>query len=80
MVVKAAMRRLGLDDKKLTPRTVLSHISWAKNHMLDPQEILPELGRSQDRKIAHVYKIYRQELPRRTRSTSTICCWRRSGC
>ncbi len=37
-VVKQAMRRLGLDDKQLTPRVVLSRISWAKNHMLDPQE------------------------------------------
>ncbi|HEX8924586.1 MAG TPA: UvrD-helicase domain-containing protein, partial [Terriglobales bacterium] len=27
MVVKAAIRRLGLDDKKLTPRAILSHIS-----------------------------------------------------
>ena len=33
------MRRLGIDDKQLTPRTVLSRISWAKNHMLDPQEV-----------------------------------------
>src|ERR1035438_8735564 len=38
-VVKQAMRRMGLDTKQLTPRTVLSRISWAKNHMLDPQEI-----------------------------------------
>src|SRR5213593_2498435 len=38
-VVKGIMRRVGLDDKQLTPRTVLSRISWAKNHMLDPQEI-----------------------------------------
>ena len=38
-VVKGVMRRLGLDDKQLTPRNVLSRISWAKNHMLDPQEI-----------------------------------------
>ena len=38
-VVKGIMRRLGLDDKQLTPRNVLSRISWAKNHMLDPQEI-----------------------------------------
>ena len=28
-VVKAAMRRLGIDDKQLTPRNVLSRISWA---------------------------------------------------
>src|SRR6202158_156275 len=33
-VVKGVMRRLGLDDKQLTPRNVLSRISWAKNHML----------------------------------------------
>ena len=38
-VVKGIMKRLGVDDKQLTPRTVLSRISWAKNHMLDPQEL-----------------------------------------
>src|SRR5713101_4343095 len=38
-VVKSVMKRLGLDDKQLTPPTVLSRISWAKNHMLDPQEL-----------------------------------------
>jgi DNA helicase II / ATP-dependent DNA helicase PcrA len=29
---------MGLDTKQLTPRTVLGRISWAKNHMVDPQE------------------------------------------
>ena len=48
-VVKAAMRRLGIDDKQLTPRNVLWRISWAKNHMLDPQEVYLAVGRSQDR-------------------------------
>ncbi|PYY05880.1 MAG: ATP-dependent DNA helicase Rep, partial [Acidobacteria bacterium] len=38
-LVKAAIRRLGIDDKQLTPRSVLGRISWAKNHMLDPQEV-----------------------------------------
>src|SRR5207245_2618106 len=37
-VVKAVMRRLGIDDKQTTPSSVLARISWAKNHMLDPQE------------------------------------------
>ncbi|HWS96443.1 MAG TPA: ATP-dependent helicase, partial [Candidatus Methylomirabilis sp.] len=41
-VVKAAIRRLGIDDKQLTPRSVLSRISWAKNHMRDPQEVYLE--------------------------------------
>jgi len=62
MVAKAAVRRLGLDDKKLTPRTILSHISWAKNHMLDPQDYYLSSADPKTEKIAQVYKIYRQEL------------------
>jgi DNA helicase-2/ATP-dependent DNA helicase PcrA len=38
-LVKSIMRRLGVDDKEVTPRAVLGHISYAKNHMLDPQEV-----------------------------------------
>ena len=33
-LVKSIIKRLGLDDKELTPRTVLGRISWAKNHMV----------------------------------------------
>ncbi|MGA2963264.1 MAG: UvrD-helicase domain-containing protein [Candidatus Korobacteraceae bacterium] len=62
MLVKAAVRRLGLDDKKLTPRTILSHISWAKNHMLDPQDYYLSSADPKTEKVAQVYKIYRQEL------------------
>jgi DNA helicase-2/ATP-dependent DNA helicase PcrA len=61
-VVKAAMRRLGLDDKQLTPRNVLSRISWAKNHMLDPQEVYLQSGDPNTERVAHIYEIYRQEL------------------
>ncbi|HWR16924.1 MAG TPA: UvrD-helicase domain-containing protein [Terriglobales bacterium] len=61
-VVKAAIRRLGLDDKQLTPRNVLGRISWAKNHMLDPQEVYLQSGDPKTEQIAHVYEIYRQEL------------------
>jgi DNA helicase-2/ATP-dependent DNA helicase PcrA len=62
MVVKAAMRRLGLDDKQLTPRTVLARISWAKNHMLDPQEVYLNSADPKTERVAHIYEIYRQEL------------------
>ena len=62
MVVKAAIRRLGLDDKKLTPRAVLSQISWAKNHMLDPQDYYLSSADPKTEKVAQIYKIYRQEL------------------
>src|SRR5580658_4527677 len=61
-VVKSVMKRLGLDDKQLTPRTVLGRISWAKNHMLDPQELYLQSADPKTEKIAHMYEEYRKEL------------------
>ncbi len=61
-VVKAAMRRLGVDDKQLTPRSVLSRISWAKNHMLDPQEVYLQSADPKTERVAHIYEVYKQEL------------------
>jgi DNA helicase II / ATP-dependent DNA helicase PcrA len=61
-IVKQAMRRMGLDTKQLTPRTVLSRISWAKNHMLDPQEIYLQSTDPVSERIAHIYEIYSKEL------------------
>ena len=61
-VVKSMMKRLGLDDKQLTPRTVLSRISWAKNHMLDPQELYLQSADPKTEKIAHLFEEYRKEL------------------
>ena len=61
-IVKQAMRRMGLDTKQLTPRTVLSRISWAKNHMLDPQETYLQSADPVSEKIAHIYEMYRKEL------------------
>jgi DNA helicase II / ATP-dependent DNA helicase PcrA len=63
-VVKSIMKRLGLDDKQLTPRTVLSRISWAKNHMLNAQELYLQSGDPKTEKIAHLYEEYRKELLR----------------
>jgi DNA helicase-2/ATP-dependent DNA helicase PcrA len=63
-VVKSVMKRLGLDDKQLTPRTVLSRISWAKNHMLDPQELYLQSADPKTEKIAHLFEEYRKELRR----------------
>jgi DNA helicase II / ATP-dependent DNA helicase PcrA len=61
-LVKSAMKRMGVDDKQLTPRTVLSRISWAKNHMLDPQEIYLQSADPQTERVAHIYEEYRKEL------------------
>jgi DNA helicase-2/ATP-dependent DNA helicase PcrA len=61
-VVKSILRRFGIDDKQLTPRIVLSRISWAKNHMLDPQELYLQSGDPKTEKIAHLFEEYRKEL------------------
>ncbi len=61
-VVKAVMRRMGLDDKQLTPRVVLSKISWAKNHMIDPQEYYLQSSDPMSEKVAHIFEGYRKEL------------------
>jgi DNA helicase-2/ATP-dependent DNA helicase PcrA len=61
-VVKQALKRLGIDDKQLKPRVVLGKISWAKNHMIDPQEYYLGSSNPQDERIAHLYEQYRKEL------------------
>jgi DNA helicase-2/ATP-dependent DNA helicase PcrA len=63
-ITKSVMKRLGIDDKELTPRNVLSHISWAKNHMLDPQEVYLNSADPKTERIAHIYEEYRKELRR----------------
>ncbi len=61
-VVKTALKRLGIDDKSLKPRVALGRISWAKNHMIDPQEYFLASTNPLEEKIAHIFKIYRDEL------------------
>jgi DNA helicase II / ATP-dependent DNA helicase PcrA len=61
-IVKQVMRRMGIDTKQLTPRTVLGRISWAKNHMVDPQEYYLGSKDPNSERIAHIYKSYRDEL------------------
>jgi DNA helicase-2/ATP-dependent DNA helicase PcrA len=61
-IVKQVMRRMGLDTKQLTPRTVLGRISWAKNHMIDPQEYFLDSRDPNSERIAHIFKSYKDEL------------------
>ncbi len=61
-IVKQVMRRMGLDTKQLTPRAVLGRISWAKNHMVDPQEFYLASKDPNSERIAHIYQGYRAEL------------------
>ena len=61
-LVKQVMKRMGLDIKQLTPRAVLSRISWAKNHMIDPQEYYLASKDPNSERIAHIFQSYRGEL------------------
>ena len=61
-IVKQVMRRMGLDTKQLTPRTVLGRISWAKNHMVDPQEYYLGSKDPNSERVAHIYQGYKGEL------------------
>jgi DNA helicase-2/ATP-dependent DNA helicase PcrA len=61
-IVKQVMKRMGLDTKQLTPRAVLGKISWAKNHMVDPQEYYLGSKDPNSERIAHIFKGYQAEL------------------
>lgn len=61
-IVKQALKRLGFDDKQLKPRVALGRISWAKNHMIDPQEYFLASTNPLEERIAHIFEIYRKEL------------------
>jgi DNA helicase II / ATP-dependent DNA helicase PcrA len=61
-VVKQALKQLAIDDKSLKPRVALGRISWAKNHMIDPQEYFLASTNPMEEKIAHIFEIYKKEL------------------
>ena len=61
-IVKQVMRRMGLDIKQLTPRVVLGRISWAKNHMVDPQDYFLGSKDPNSERIAHIFNQYQTEL------------------
>ena len=63
-IVKQVMKRMGLDTKQLTPRTVLGRISWAKNHMVDPQEYYLGSKDPNSERVAHIFRRYQDELTR----------------
>ena len=61
-IVKTIMKRMGLDTKQLTPRNALGKISWAKSHMIDPQEYYLGSSDPDSERIAHIYEAYRKEM------------------
>jgi DNA helicase II / ATP-dependent DNA helicase PcrA len=56
--VKLAMAKLQIDDDALTPRNVLSRISYAKNHAQSPEQMRAEAFGPDTRKVADIYAGY----------------------
>lgn len=56
--VKQAMKKLGITDKKFTPRGILSLISSAKNELLSPDEYAATAQLPMQRAAADIYPMY----------------------
>jgi DNA helicase-2/ATP-dependent DNA helicase PcrA len=60
--VKLAMSKLAIDDESLTPRNILSRISYAKNHAQAPEHMRGEAINQEARRVADVYAEYEKLL------------------
>ncbi|MGC1618605.1 MAG: UvrD-helicase domain-containing protein, partial [Candidatus Acidiferrum sp.] len=60
--VKLAMSKLAIDDDSLTPRNILSHISYAKNHAQTSEILRVEAIGQDGRRIADVFAAYEKLL------------------
>jgi DNA helicase II / ATP-dependent DNA helicase PcrA len=61
-VVKHTLAELQLDDKEFPPRAVLSRISYAKNHGIDPRDLKLEARGKADKDMAKIYELYLARL------------------
>ena len=61
-IIKAAYKKMGLDEKQMPYRATLSHISQAKSVKKTPQEMYSESADPRITKIAAVYEEYEKEL------------------
>jgi DNA helicase II / ATP-dependent DNA helicase PcrA len=60
--VKLALTKLAIDDDALTPRNILSQISYAKNHGQSPEKVRSEAFGQDARRVADVYAEYERSL------------------
>jgi len=60
--VKLAMGRLRIEEDGLTPRNVLSRISFAKNHAQSPEQVRAEAFGPDTKKVADIFAAYEELL------------------
>ena len=63
-VVKSCFKELGLDPKSTTPRSVLSQISYSKNHGMSPESLYASAADPRREQLAVLYDHYEKKLKR----------------
>lgn len=61
-IVKSCLKELSLDDKAYSPRSVLSRISYAKNHGISPESFYSQSYDSKSERMAVIYSHYEKRL------------------
>ena len=61
-IVKEAMRQLDMDERQITPASVVHRISHAKNHMLSVEEAERLARTPREERMAQVYRLYEDRL------------------
>ena len=62
VLVKDCLKKLNLDDKQFTPRSVLGTISSAKNVLMDAKAFAANASDFYEQKVADVYALYQEKL------------------
>lgn len=62
VLVKDCLKKLNLDDKQFTPRSVLGTISSAKNVLMDAKAFAAKASDFYEQKVADVYAMYQDKL------------------
>lgn len=62
VLVKDCLKKLNLDDKQFTPRSVLGTISSAKNVLMDAKAFAAKVSDFYEQKVADVYALYQEKL------------------
>lgn len=62
VVMKETIRDMGLDDKKFTPRGILSMVSGWKNQMITVSDAKQRAKNPFDRHLAEIYELYQKKL------------------
>ena len=59
---RSDLQALEQEVRNAQARIALGRISWAKNHMLDPESVYLQSADPKTERVAHIYKVYEQEL------------------